>query len=131
MSTARAAADKHASEVHPSPIDHTIRLDSYNDELMRWAVALCVTRMDDVRETPPWLEQRDSDLLGRKLKPQSIRWLFEELERLLVESSPLHRPIDDDGMQELMDLLSDGASVPPHAARYLRFALDEIKLATG
>lgn len=99
--TARAVAADKACTLHPEgpmPARHDFQ-DAYNDALMIFAVARGTCDPSDI--SLPWLEAAE-DNLGLALTPDGVRYLWDALERLRVQSSPLIEPWQGD-----MDGLSD------------------------
>ena len=107
-------------------------VNAHNDALLSIAVARGICDPNDVTAAHPFFELAD-DIVPLALKSNTIRWLFDEIERLHVEQSPIFPEATPEEVLALSDLL---ATEDPfcranpvdamRARRYLRFALDLI-----
>jgi hypothetical protein len=102
VQTARAEAAKLAVELHPEDGDD--RIDAFNDALVRWAVARGTTDPNDVRR--PYFEAAE-DTVRDALTSHGALAVYEALERLTIETSPLEPPASNDDLHSLADVLRD------------------------
>lgn len=131
VQTARAEAAKLAIELHPE--DGEGRLEAYNDALLRWAVARGLCDPNDVTSPHPYLPLPE-DMVRVAFPQTTIRRLFDEIERLQIETSQIFPEATDDELGELAELLSVDApfgDLPEprarRARRFARFILDELQ----
>lgn len=107
---------------------------TWNDALMALAVARCLCDPRDVLGQP--LVPIDEDNIGAALTPVAIRRLFDELERLQVEQSPLAPEATDEELHALRDAISTGEHVELTGAdgrtfrRFARYCLDLLPAPT-
>jgi hypothetical protein len=100
MHKARANASQKAVK---SSTDREIQVDIYNDLLMAWAVAEGTCQAADT--TQPWMRGA-VDVIPRALTSRAIRRVYDELEKLHIESSPLHHEASNDELLKLAARLS-------------------------
>jgi hypothetical protein len=129
-STARAEAEKLAREDYKHE-DQDNYIDCFNDLLMRNIVARGICDPNDVTKPHPTFKNAETRV--RYLTPASVRYLYEELERLQLETSPLHPEATDDEIAKLVDALFGGQALTklpePQARRVrklLRYVLEEL-----
>ena len=129
--TARSEAEKTTNRLGHENREN--RIDAFNDSLMAELVARSVCDPNDVRNEQANLPMPE-DHLRTALTPAGIRYLYDEIERLKIESSPLHPEATDDQLSELVEALSADdilATLGPvrekRVRRYLLFCLDEIR----
>jgi hypothetical protein len=103
--TARAEATKLASELQD---DEAGWLEAFHDALLRWAVAKAATDPNDARK--PYFQAAE-DTVRDALTPLGVRRVYDELERLTIETSPLEPEANDGELLELAELLKHGAGV--------------------
>ncbi len=113
--------------------DTEAKLEAYHRALFTFYVARGLCSSHDVTAPHPLFELPE-DMLPLALTPRAIKRLFDELERLHVEQSPLFPEATDDDLAELIDRLGEpdpfsavGAPQRFRALRYLRLALDTIR----
>lgn len=106
---ARAEAARRALELHPENQDGTeaeiLRSAAFRDGLIRNAVARAACDPDDV--TRPFHPLPD-DWARCALTPPAAQRLWDELERLTIETSPVEPPATDDDCARLAALLATG-----------------------
>jgi hypothetical protein len=129
--TARSEAEKFTNRLGHEDRENWI--DAFNDALMAELVARSVCDPNDVRNEQANLPLPE-DHLRAALTPAGIRYLYDELERLKVESSPLHPEATDAELTELVEALAADdilSTLDPVAEkrvrRFLLFCLDEIR----
>lgn len=83
-------------------------LRAYNESKLVSLVALCITDPNDVT-APHELFETPNALLKIALTPQGLRRLFDEIELLQVETSPIFHEASDDDVSVIAELLGDGA----------------------
>jgi hypothetical protein len=98
-------------------------------------IARAICHQRDARRAHERFECAD-DLLPIALTKEALTWIFDELEKLVIESSPIFGESTDDEIVVLCDMLQNGAMArlteadPTRAARvrrYLDFVLTEIE----
>lgn len=111
IDTAKAQAAARAIEFHgrpevdESPLTFDERIAAYNDALMTWAIATSLCFVDDC--TRPYFDSPFENVL-LAFTPDGIRAIYEQLEILHIERSPLVDEIEADGIGELMARLAGG-----------------------
>jgi len=131
-STARAVAERLVrDEYKHRELENAV--DCYNDALMRGIVARALCDPNNSKAPHPILRY-DEDALRFMLTPKTFCWLFEELERLQIESSPIHPEATDDDVAELIALLSCGDALKAldnserrRVLRFVRYAVDALR----
>lgn len=105
-------------------------ISAYNDALIAAMVSRAICDPNDVLRAHPIFPLADSTI-PLALSTPTLKWLFDELERLKIQQSPLFLEITDEETHELVDALCMddpfvGVSemTAAHARRYLKFALD-------
>lgn len=101
--TATAESVKEATQLFPDGGDDFI--ESRNGFLLRWMIARGICDPNDA-DKPSEILPLAEDMVRDALTAAGARWLYEELERYSAEVSPIHRPIDDDQLRVLSQLLS-------------------------
>jgi hypothetical protein len=109
--TARAEASKLAGELHT---DEAGWLEAFHDALVRWAVAKATTDPNDVRR--PYFQAAE-DTVRDALTPLGARRIYDELERLTIETSPLEPEATEADLRALSLLLADAAPLLASLAR--------------
>jgi hypothetical protein len=105
---------------------------TFNDTLMAVLVARGICSVHDVTKPHPFLELAD-DMVPLALKSRTITRIYDSLERLHVEQSPLYPEADADDLVALRSLLDGGAlekidrSKQGNVRRYLRYCLDMMR----
>jgi hypothetical protein len=108
--TIRAEASKRATELHPNgPSVDPDWIDARNDELLAWALSRSLCKPTDATEAFFSDHGQDEDIITEALLPQTIRHLWDELERVTIASSPVRIEATDDEIDQLSDLLRSGA----------------------
>lgn len=102
-------------------------------KLLAFVVARGICSPHDVTEPHPFFELPE-DEVPAALKSTTIQRVYDEIERLVVEQSPIFGEATDDEARELADLLltdDPTAHLPPskagHVRRYLQFALELLR----
>lgn len=114
--TARAEAAKFAIEMHD---DREGQIESFNDGLMRWMVVRGTCDANDVTQNAPLFDGSEENVRNA-LTSKAIRYIWDEIERFHIETSPLVPVASNEDMiafaelvkrPELLDLLSAGAAL--------------------
>lgn len=87
--------------------DNENAIDAWNDLLMARAVARCICNPLNVREDSPVFPLPE-DTISQALTSRAIRRLFDEVERLTVEQSPLAPEATDEELVTLADAILSG-----------------------
>lgn len=125
----RASAAQKAVELHE---DADGRVEAYNDALMSYAVACALCEPQNSRAA--YFESPHENVV-LALTPEAIQALWEELETLHLELSPVIDEIEDDGIGALAEALADGAvqKLPDtrqgRMRRLLTYVLEELQRA--
>ena len=129
VSAARANAATLATEYHPRP-DDDARIDCYNDALFREICALGMCNPNDVSQ--PYFENQEDDVRS-KLTGPGVRYIFDEIEQLAIETSPVHREATDEEIETLGEFIRMGGAtddLPAYKAkrarRLMAYLLDEL-----
>lgn len=110
---ARGEAAKFAWAHHPIGEDIDNRVDCFNDALLRWIVARGTCKPHD--STIPWFLQ-DVDDATTHLSVGGARFIFDAIEMLRLEMSPLSREATNDELERMPTLLLALAAGPPLGA---------------
>lgn len=109
--------------------------ENYKRELITCAAAVALCDPEDATQ-PPELFQAPDSQIPSALRPETIQAIYDTLERLMVETSPISTEATDDELYDLAEAISEGtvgileATSPDRAARFrrlARFLLDELK----
>lgn len=107
-------------------------LRAYNEEKLVSLVARCICSSTDVTQPHELFETPDA-LLRIALTPQGLRRLFDEIERLQIESSPIFVEATDSEVVELFERIQDGelarcqdVAISGRIRRYLAFCLESL-----
>lgn len=125
---ARAQAAAKAVAMHDES-DVSGQVEAYNDTLM--CIAVARGTCDPVDVTEPWMLMPEENI-PLALTPQAIRFVWDELERLHIERSPLAPSASDEDIASLARRLARGEvgnHAPPVAGRLrklLAFCLAEL-----
>lgn len=136
IQTARAMAARYAQTLFLGEdvdcTDPMSRVEAFNDGLMRWAIACGVT--DPNNASIPFFAGGD-DVVRLALTTQGIRFLWDHLERVALELSPLVQEATDLQLGELVVLLPRLDRMKPEGARRARkllaFVLEELRSVQG
>lgn len=128
--SARQNAAREAAAENSADIEATV--EQYNSALRSHAVALAICDPNDVEKSHPLFPMAE-DSVPEALTSRAITRLFDELEKLQIESSPLFPGADDEEVSVLGALLCGDeplTGLPPEiesrVRRYLGFALSEL-----
>lgn len=110
-----------------------LAVKAYNETLVTFCVARGICHVLDVSAPHPYFELAD-DEIPLALKSNAIRRIFDEIELLAVEQSPVFGEIDEFELVELAELLviDDpfeivSPLVAARARRYLKLVLDLLR----
>jgi len=93
VSCARANAARIAWDLHPLEADVSGRMDAMNDAIMREFCSLGMCSANDVYQA--YFPDQEDDV-RMKLTTEGAKRIFDEVEQLQIETSPVHREADDD-----------------------------------
>lgn len=133
MQSARAEAAKYAISMHD---DQEGQIESFNDALMRWLIVRGTCDVNDITQNNQLFEGSEENV-RIALTSHSIRFLFDEIERFHIETSPvISRATDEEFLvltnfltnPQILSKLSVGAQV--RMRKLLGFCLAEL-LALG
>lgn len=131
IETARAEAARRAWSDHPEERDLENRVDAFNDRLMTILVgrSLC----DPNNAARPWdhLQGLAEEGARERLTPAGIKKVYDELEAMMIGTSPTRAPIEDDQMFDIVDsFLERIGKIPTDRAervrRLLGFVAEEL-----
>lgn len=104
----------------------------YNRRVQEWAVSRALCDPNDVQKPHPTFPMAEQQVPVALTAPAIAR-LWDELERLAVEVSPLHPEADEESLMTLSDLLNAPdflETLPPVVAsrvrRFAQFILDDV-----
>jgi len=130
VSCARANAAQRVADLHAEGDDRSVWIDAMNDAVFREVCALAMTDPNNVAER--YFPLQDDDVY-RRLSSEGVKRVFDEVERLAIETSPVHVEATDDEVSLLAELLitPEAIDVLPtfkakRARRLLKFLLDEL-----
>jgi hypothetical protein len=131
----RTRAFKVAKATSEDNNDGSDPVDVYNDHLMRLAVVAAICDPNDMSRMPEMV--RFDDEFRQCLTETGARFLFDELLKMEVETSPTHPEANEQEVVELINFLAeenflDLMDEEQQSAflRHLRFALDIKREAT-
>lgn len=126
------AVRQNAARLAAAEADTDTTVELYNSSLRSGAVALAICDPNDVERGHPVFPMAE-DTVPEALTSRTITRLFDELEKLQIESSPLFLEATDEELRMLSVLLASDeplSLLPSEAAsrvrRYLAFALSEL-----
>ena len=112
------------------PNEQQVRLDVFNSTILALVVSSSICDPHDVTSPHPFFELAD-EMVPLALKPNTIKSIWDSVERLHVEQSPVFPEITPTEEVRLMDILTDEdpyKNIDPikssKAKRFLRFALE-------
>lgn len=129
---ARANASEEAWEQIANVLDYAKREDAYLDATMCWMVSAALCLVEDARTA---YLRGGVDELRTTFTPEGIRFLYQHLEKLHLERSPVVTEIAVDGVGDLVSRLTkdpalESTNLSGPRARCLRrllgFVLDEL-----
>ncbi len=110
-----------------------IGLEAYNYRLITFCVARGVCNPLNVTLPHPYFELAD-DEIPLALKSNAIKRIFDEIERLAVDQSPVFVEASDEDLLELAELLTSGDAFEgvnsiarARCLRYLKLVLDTLR----
>jgi hypothetical protein len=125
VQTARCQADQRLQQLELRDAESATR--AWNDALMAFAVARCICDPRDVTQESPVLQLAE-DTISVALTSAAIRRLFDAVERLMVEQSPLAPEATDDELAALAARILSGEVAQLTSAknfrRFARYCLD-------
>lgn len=109
--------------------------ENYKRELITCAAAVALCDPEDASQPPELFPAPDTQIKSA-LRPEAIQAIYDELERLMIETSPISPEATDEELYDLAETIADGAvgildaTSPARASRFRRLArylLDELK----
>jgi hypothetical protein len=88
--------------------DKAFAIQSYQEAKLVNLVATCICDTDDVSACHPLFETPNATL-PLVLTKEGLRYLFDQIERLQIDSSPIFPEASDTDVDALMELIRDGA----------------------
>jgi hypothetical protein len=132
VSCARAEAARVAWKLHPKADDLLGRIAAHNDALLRELCCLGMCDPNDV--TRPYFKSGIDDA-NQALSSHGAKAVFDALEKLQLETSPVYREASDDELLELARYAEFLPLVEPDRRGRLRrlvaHCFDELKRAAG
>jgi hypothetical protein len=133
-------AVKHAFRFYPTSLDEgvaTARDAAYHDLQMRLAVSRATCDPNDV--TQPWEvwgRHGGDELVREVLTTEGVKFLWDHLERVTIETSPVEPQATDEDIQELLKKAPGALAAMPHwraarVRRLLHFCLNQTLAALG
>jgi hypothetical protein len=128
--TARAEAAKFATDMHD---DQQGQIESFNDALMRWLVVRGTCDANDVTKNAPLFDGSEENVRNA-LTSKAIRYIWDEIDRFHVETSPLVSAASDEDMVafsnivaqvDLLNQMSSGAAL--RIRKLVSFCLTEMR----
>jgi hypothetical protein len=123
-------ASAHARALHGRTEDAVSMIEAFNDHLMALSVGQALCDPNDASKT---YFQYPDDQVTRAFLVFPLRRMYEDLDRLMIQHSPVHQSIDDVDLARLVGLLTPehlGATMPPSRGQQIRrlltFILDEL-----
>lgn len=101
--TATAESVREAEKLYPDGGDEFVV--ARNGFLLRWMIARGICDPNNA-DKPSEILPLAEDMVRDALTDRGARWLFEEIERYHAEVSPIHRPVTDEELRTLAQLLS-------------------------
>lgn len=130
IQTARAEAAKYALMMHD---DREGQIDCFNDALMRWLIVRGTCDSNDVTLNAPLFEGFEENV-KLSLTSNSIRYVWDAIERYHLETSPIFSEATDHDCVVLADLLVNlgamrglGPIAQKRVRKLLGFCLSELK----
>ncbi len=116
VETARAEAARRALDLHDQDGDEDNQADAFKDALLSWIVARGTCKPSNI--LLPWFSHED--VPRDALTPAGKLYLYEALERLTVEESPLSRAATDEEIAGMPIATTLAAATPGSALRFRR-----------
>jgi len=128
---ARGEAARAAWALHPREQDADNRVDAMNDALMRWIVARGTCDPNDASRPPELWSEAPEDLVKEALTVEGVKGIYDAIEQLELELSPVRREATDEEIDEVivMSRAALAEMTPIKAARVRRllgYCLDEM-----
>lgn len=131
VDSARSEAEKRADQLHPEGSGSDLWIEAYNDALRAFAVARGTCMPHDVA-MPMW--EQAEDTVQERLTAPTIAYLFDEIDRMTIEASPIRPEIAESDAARLASALVDGeawAKLDAGEARSLRRVLGVVAERMG
>jgi len=104
--TARAEAAVAARKLHPNDADRDLQIEAYNDALMAWCVARGTCDPNDREKAPDIWGGMPEDVVPIALSPFGMRFVFDALDTMAREESPIAPEITDSELVEIYEMLA-------------------------
>lgn len=99
---ARSEAAREAWNLHPRDEDRDNRIDAMNDILMRWIIARSACDPNDADRAPELWAAAPEDLVKEALSTEGTKAIFDAIDRLEIENSPVVREATDEEIDEVL-----------------------------
>lgn len=110
LEVGRARAGKRATELHPRAVDGDPHLslwwDAYNDELMRWIIALGTCSATDATKAWPNWKAAPEMMVREALTSDGVGHIYDAWERMRIEADPSLRPVRDEELAAIGSLIA-------------------------
>jgi hypothetical protein len=129
----RSEALRKAVNAHPHQNDQTNRMDSFNDWLMALAVVRGTCDPNDARKGWEMWFGAGEDNVSSMLTREGVKALYDAVERVTIQCSPVRAQITDEEFDELstIALMTLDRMPAPRSARVRRllaFVLEECRI---
>ena len=101
VETARGEAAVRAWELHPNEADDEVRIEAYNDALLTCLVARGTCDPNEAAGPCELWGGMAEEGVRERMTVEGIGHVYDELERVVLEHSPLRTQLDDDGIGDL------------------------------
>lgn len=101
IETAKTAAATESWHMFPKKEDAAERYDAFRDILVRWLIARGTCDPRDVTKPLPIWKEAPEDIVREALSVEGMKALWDELDLLWTESSPVAQEIDDAGIYDI------------------------------
>lgn len=99
--TARAEAAKFAINMHD---DREGQIEAFNDALMRWLIVRGTCDANDVSKNAPLFDGSEENVRNA-LTSNAIRYVWDEIDKFHIETSPIVTAASDEDMVAFADLV--------------------------
>ncbi len=124
------AADDLLPRAHHTDADW---IDARNELMMLWAISCAMCDPNDATTT--FMSSQDSGSVAQALKPETIRFMWDELEKAIIARSPVRNEATDEELAQLAEHLRSGSIAKVAAGQQMRlrkmaaYMLDELVCA--
>jgi hypothetical protein len=121
VETAKTAAGLEAWRIHPNEADADARYETYTAVLIRWLIARGTS--DPENTTRPFYlwKEAPEDIVREALSSEGVKFLWDALDRVWTESSPVVQEIDESVIVFLVTYFDEAiAAMPETKAKRIR-----------